>query len=381
MAISTGQGIIAIMPGVTWGTAVNATGAQAMHGLVTLRNARGEFRSRDVGFSNFLMDVVKLEESVDITLTADLSYGSLILQPIAKLFGADTCAEVTGGQGDYRHTITLQEENDFEFTTVLWNYGTTTYDLIEIPSVKWHTLRITQERNGVGVVTIEGIGDKVNTTGQSTTYAQLAACTYDGYEAAVLGGTNHYCRINAASSGALSSSDDKNIMSYEITLTRPLERDYTLRGANTKYSMEPKQLGQTTGQLSLTFHQIDSSALDILSLWNAETQQKAEIYLDGTVIGSGTNRSYKYIFPCLEHVGAFPAGYDYPNNNARMRPTAVFNMLQASAAPTGMTGHTNYMSIVAVNTRTTAYRTAHSSVSASPSASASASPSSSPSAS
>jgi hypothetical protein len=206
---------------------------------------------------------------------------------------------------------------------------------------------------GVGSVTVQGIADRVVTSSPTNDYSTINGLTYETYEAAPLGGTDAYFRMNAQSGAGLSSSDDKEIVSYKLSVNRPVERDFVLRGANTKYTKEPKQNGPTVATFELNLPYFDTSAVDVFSLWSLGTLQKAELFFNGTQIGSGTKRSYEYQLPSIKAV-EWPTGADAPNNNSRMRPKLTFDILQASAAPTGMSV-TDYCLLTEVCTRVAAY--------------------------
>jgi len=352
--ISTGQSKIGIIQGSTWGTAAALAGVQSLRGRLTHRSARGEHNPADIGFGNFYPTVISTEDSLDVTLMAELAFESLIGQAIALFLGSDTPAEVTGGQGDYAHVMKMTSNNDGKFATLGYFYDTSAGKEIEIPSCKFHTLTIAQQRVGVGQVTLQGIADKLVVSSPVNNYSTINGLTAPTFELGVLGGPNHYFRMNAQSGDALDSDDNKQIMGYTLTIQRPFDRDFVLRGANSKYSLEPKQLSPATGTLQIDLPYIDTTEVDIFSLWNLGTLQKAELYFDGTQIASGTNKSWKIQLPSLKCL-QFPEGTDLPNNNSRMRPKLTFRLLQAAAAPNGMTGITDYVAITSVNTRATAY--------------------------
>ena len=353
MSISTNQSVIGLGKGSTWGTAVDVT--DGIRGLLTFSNSQGEFQPRDIGNSTQLFDITRLEETADITLTSDLTFYGVWQLILAHILGNDTAAQIN--VEDYSHTMTVDQENDGEFTTLAWFYDTAD-DIIEVPSIKWHTFEMTHNRNEVGQIVFNGMADRLvvaSTTNEDTEMNALALTTR---EDAVLGGTNHYFRINADSGAALDSGDDIEIMGYTLKLSRPMEREYVLRGANTKYTKEPKQLGFIQCTLEVRLAEIDHSTINALSLWANETKQKAEIFCDGAQISGdagNANASYKLSFPKLEFMGEFPDGYGLPSNNQRMRPVLKFNCFRASAAPSGMAGITKLFQFVGVDSRTTTY--------------------------
>lgn len=361
--ISTNESVIGIAKGSTWGTAVDIATASgtgsggAMHARVSLSTSRGEFRPNDVGFGNMIEEIEKLEESVSVTITADTSYHGRYLMALAGVLGtASAPSETTASQGDYLHNLDLATNNDSDFFTVAFISGEDNA-VLELPSVKFHTFTWSHGVNGVGTFTATGIASGVTWEASTpeNTAAELNSLTYDTYQACVLGGANHYFRINTVGGSTLSSSDDFEIKDFTVGIQRPLELEYCLRGANSKYTEEPKQTGDTTGTLTANFCKSERSRLDVMNIWSTGTQHKAEIFFDGDQIGTGVNTSCKFQFPKLEIGGAMPTGFDLPNSNQRMRPGVTWNLLKATSAPSGMTGVTNYMRAALINQRSDQY--------------------------
>lgn len=358
-SINTQQAKVAVGKGVTWGTAVDLTGggvgANIHTSALTIGGSRGRFTPNDNGFDNFISELELLEYSVDLSLTFDLTYQGIWKIFVAALFGTVTGspAENNVGEGDYLH--------DFDpASSVAGNFLTLAYLLeddrsLEFPSVKPISFAITQSTNGVGVITVNCIADRLVTNSPVNSQADIDSLSYPTYQAAVLGDTNHYLRLNTQSGGALSSADDMEILNYNFSFNRPLQRNYPLRGANTKYTTEPAQLDVCTGQLSFLLNEIDDGSLDILDDWNDGNEKKAEIFIDGDQIGSGDNTSIKLQMPRLSPSEGVPAGHDIPSSRQLMQPTATYDMLKASAAPTGMTGVTNMCRMETVETRSAAW--------------------------
>ncbi len=362
--LSTGESKIGICGGATWGTAADiATASSAdafglVHGRVALSTARGEFRTNDVGFSNKLEEIVKLEQTIDVTFTCDLSYHGNYLGIMAYVMNnIGNASETTSSQGDYSHEMKLSDSNNSRFFTMAFLAGEDD-NAIEIPSVKFHSFTINHDVNGVGTFTAQGIADDVviqADTPQNTVAEFSSFPDYPTYQPCVLGGSSHYFRQNANSGGALSGSEDMEILGYTLSVSRPLEREFTLRGASTPYTAEPKQLGYTIGSLEVRYARVEDSVIDILNTWDDETKQKMEIFFDGDQINSGVNTSLKLQFPYAEIAGAMPGGFDLPNNNTRMRPVVSYNLLKASSAPSGMTGVTDYLAVTTINERSANY--------------------------
>ena len=356
--ISVNEVDICIDKAATWGTAVDLTTAgrliHASNWSVT--GAFDEFSQNDIGFDNFRTEVERLGFNLDVSMTCDLSYHGQWLMILASIMGTSTAspAETTGGQGDYLHVIDLASNNKGKFMTAAWSVEDDY--VLEIPSIKWHTFTIESNANGVGTFSAQGIGDRlVDNASASNTYAEITAETYPTYQACVLGGTNHYMRFDDYSTTtALTNADDKNILNYKLTIARPMQKRFTLRGANSPYSLEPLQLNKTTGEFQFQMSEIDNAQIDGIVDWLAQQKVMSELFFDGAQIGTGVNTSIKIQLPYMEHKGTMPTGYDVPSSNTLMQPTFMFNLLKATTAPSGMSGVTNYARINTIDERITA---------------------------
>lgn len=105
--------------------------------------------------------------------------------------------------------------------------------------------------------------------------------------------------------------------------------------------MQPLQVGPIEQSLTVRMSELDNASYDLWSLWSAGTEQKIEIFVDGSQVGTGVNLSYKYQFPRLIPRGQIPSGHDVANNASLFQPEITFEAVVASAAPTGMSGVTN----------------------------------------
>lgn len=353
--INTNRAKVAFAIGSTWGTAPDMTAGGAgklTHVSQFAVNASiGRHNPRDNGFDNFIKEVIRLEESVSLTISMDLVSDNWWPLLAAHFMGtSSTPSEQTVSQGDYLHNIDFTNEIEGEFLSC--SYLVEDDRAVEFPSIKITSMAIDMPVNQVGTVTFNAIADKVvvATGSQVNNATDIGTLSYPTqYEALVLGGTNHYFRMNAQGGGSLSSSNDYRIMRFGAQFARPVQAGHVLRGANTRYVVEPQQLGPTTGSINFQLYDIDDSVLDMLNDWDSASEFKAELFVDGTQIGSGVNRSLKLQLPRLHHTAPIPAGHDIPNANSLMQPTATLQTLQAASAPTGMTGVTNYMRAAIIN--------------------------------
>lgn len=355
-AITTNDVIVSFKKGVTWGTAVAvSSGMRLRCSQLSISGGFEEFLSRDIGFGKKLQETIKTIFNGNITVTCDLTYNQPWMALLASIMGTEsTPAETTVGQADYSRTLDLANTTfGGNFWSMAYIMEDATY-LAELPSVKFNSFTIQSDSNNVGTVTFSGVFDKMVVTSTTSTYANVTGVAATApYEAAVLGGANHYFRMNANSGSALSSSNDFQIENYSFSITRPTRPQHVLRGANSKYIIEPKEIDRIDGSLTVRFGEIARGSFDLLLNWLNGTFLKAELFFDGSQIGTGVNRSQKFQFPYLQCLPALPSGYDVPNNNSLMTPTHGFRMLAATAAPAGMTSVTDYMRATIIDQRAT----------------------------
>jgi len=289
-----------------------------------------------------------------ITVNASLQYDGLINEIIAAVFGSSSAspAEQTGGQGDYLHNIDLAGSNLGIFQTLAWKVETD--EVIEIPGVKWNQLTIRGDSNNFATVTAVGVASKVDYSAATSVTVVNSATDLNGLslpsdppEFALVGGANLHCRINTASGAALALADNKEVLSFELNINRPLDAVHPFRGVETKYPTEPVQLQAYDATLTLTYADVDQSDHDPRKDRDDQTDKKVEIYIKGTQIGSGEYKSYKLQFPSAKAIDA--PGYG-PQRDQRLAPSVTYRLFKATSAPTGMTGVTAPR-IALINTR------------------------------
>lgn len=358
-SISTLEAKIAIGMGAAWGTARDLTTANVGRILnVTSWDdtaAFGQFDPPDTGFDNFFTGSTNLELKVSVSGGGSFTFDGPWIQVLAAFMGAATAspAETTAGQGDYPHVLDMTSSLIGRFITasrlIEDDYA------LESPSIKITSFKIGSSVNGVGTWSFTGLADRqIPTTSTPTnTAAEIVALAVSTYNPQALGGANHYFRMNNQTAGALSNANDLPIMEWNLDLTRPFQERYELRGVNSKFTQEPFQAGQNVGQLSFKLSKIDDSVVDIMPDYFAGTEKKAELFIDGSQIGTGVNRSMKVQFPRLYPLP--PSGLNIPSGNSLMQPTLNYRVLAAAAAPTGMTGVTKYNRFTFINQRIQSY--------------------------
>lgn len=338
-SISTNDVIVGIKTGTTWGTAVSVSGGYSLRcSQMTLSGGFDTFLPRDIGLGALLTDVKQLNFNGTISITCDTTYNQAWQHLLAMVQGREqTQAEQTGGQGDYLHCTHTKGSSSGMFSTVAWLIEDDR--CVEIPSVKWVSAQYQTASNNVGSWTFTGIFYSIQVA-VTNSVAILNALSGRTYESSVLGGASAYIRISSYMTGlnTLSSTHDKQISNFTATLNRPMTSRFTLRGANSPYTLEPFQTGPVRTNVTVQAAETDDSITDLISDWQNQTPRMLELYAQGTQIGSGTNNAIKLRFPYLKAIGNLPTGYDVQGNNTLMQPSLQFEALSISTAPGGFNG-------------------------------------------
>ncbi len=348
--ITTNNAVAAVVKGTTWGTEGDITsgGIYLYNSSIKLGGGFAELVRGDVGRPRNKSQIVRLNFDGTVTVSFDWTYGQGLLHCLAQILGTESNpSEVTTDQDDWLVNMDLADDTYGLFSTLC--YSIETDRTIVIPSVKWHMFTLSIAPNQKGTVTVTGVADRFR-EGSANTVAEIQALTKYRYNAARLGGANHYFRINT-DAGALDSSDNKTITQLQWTITRDMDKIFGLRGSDTPFTMEPQQIGDTKQSLRIMHSTLNDADLDLWGMWEDETTAKAEFLVDGKQIGSGVNESYKVQWPSLAPRPEVPEGHDYANNNSRFAPAMTFESLEVDAAPTGMSGVTVPRMAVIASTR------------------------------
>lgn len=326
----------------TLGTAddLTAGNAELMHfNSITLNDSFGTKTVTNT--NNTIADLLQLEQNVSVTINYELKYHDASNIFLAAWLGdAGVPSEVTASQGDYLHTMDYQDTIGDNYVTLAWKVETD--QVIEIPSMKVASVVISASSNGVPQVTVTGVADRWlysgvdSVTNSATDLDGMSAATT--LEFAVCNGSTLYARVNAESDGALSSSDDQALTGFTLSWTRNISPGFTFRGANTKYAGALSELSAASMTLELQYLVIDDGSHDPISDLLNQTAKKIEIEFEGAQLGTGTNAGFKFQIPSAKVISK--TGYT-PTRDNRLTAGAVLQCLEASSAPTGMTGVTN----------------------------------------
>lgn len=335
----------------TWGTEGDITsgGIYLFASNITCSGGYETVYSRDFGTSGKRTIQRRTRAAFNVSITCESTFGQGWLALLSGLMGTESVpAETTGGQSDYSRNIDLAD-----YPSVCWTlvYSVETDKTRCIPSLKITSASFAGDAAGVGTWTFQGIGHSFIES-SSNTVSEIAALSTYTYDQAILGGGNHYFRYGAYSTvTALTSTNNLPILNISLSLERPLQGQHVLQGANSFFVTEPLQQGDTMGSISFRLPTLESSVADLMSDWYTAPYKMAELFYDGTQIGTGVNHSIKIQLPYLQSPGELAGGQDLPSNNQFFQPAINLTMLKASSAPSGMSGVTDYLRVVSIDKR------------------------------
>lgn len=262
--------------------------------------------------------------------------GSLIV----GLFGTSTSVTQQGATTAYKHVIDWADEATDFFTFATERPG----DIWEVPSCVPMKLSL-KPGNGFlqGSITLRG--NYLNNTSTTNTATQLDAIT-KAASGNIIRFQDGVFRINAQSGDELDSGDNLTLSDFEINLERSMDALQVLGG---DYIAQPAE-SAFLGTLKIKLPHETGTAATWFANFLAQTAQKASLTFTGpTEAGTGYNYSWMIAFPRL-----MPKVAPGVKLEDIISGEIEFLILEASAAPTGMTGHTRpYLEVV--NQRTTAY--------------------------
>ncbi|WZO97312.1 hypothetical protein EP7_004337 [Isosphaeraceae bacterium EP7] len=351
MSIIGFNGAVAgVVKGNTYGTEADITagGINLYASSISPSGGYADFVTRDFGQGGKRTNNARLAASFDCSLSFDWTFSQAWQVFLAGILGTEaTPSETTVGQGDYLHKFDVADSIQGLFYTVV--YSIESDRTMVIPSFTPTSITIAAEINGPGTVTVQGVADNVKESSMNTV-AEVTALVDYPYESVVMGGANQYTRIHNYSTGSpLSSTHDKEIAGFTLTVSRQKDRRYGMRGALSKFTKEPLELGLIDATLTVRHTELDNAGFDILDYWTNPSYKMGEFYFDGSQIGSGVNASYKLQFPSMKVKGAFPGGHGISSNRGLFTPDVTFDLFKAAAAPSGMTGVTELLRVSSVN--------------------------------
>jgi hypothetical protein len=340
----------AAQQGATWGTAA-AVGAG--DGLFVNSDGDPQLKQEFKTFGGLDSIIPKdgdlgAVEAVDWTLPIDgegvgLQYemgamGSLIV----GWFGTATSVTQQGATTAYVHVIDLANEITDFFTFVSERPG----DIYEIPSCVPMKLNL---KPGAGFLQggISLRGNTLNNTSIVNTATEVDAVT-KAAEGGIIRFQDGVFRINTQAGDALDSGDNLTLSDFEINLERSMDALQVLGGTYIAQPAESAFIGTLKIKLP---HETGASAA-WFAAFLAKTAQKASLtFTSADLAGVAFPYVFTIAFPRLmPKVAPGVKLEDIINGELE------FLILEAAAAPTGMTGHVRpYLEVT--NKRATAYIT------------------------
>lgn len=339
-SISGAQTAMAVQVATTWGTAVASGAGDRFAGEAQINFNSNILSSRTIGSGQFMRaNFTRGAFIPTVSLTADLGYRNNCDTLIAAFMGTSGAPTlVTVGQGDYKHTITFNTTLNARY--ISFGYTDTDSTSIEVPTAAVRTIGVkTTSVPGYLDFTAELLGNNVVFPGSTNTYAAINATTFtEGTPELVACDFVDAFRTNAQSAGTLVGGSLYSITGFDFSMTRNQDIIPEIKGSAGLSA--PVSSGVAEGTLNLTVKELATQAY--YTVWSAETAQKALIDIQGTQIGSGTNKTFIIQFPriLLTQEPQYQVNTDGTNTLG-----LNFQLAVASANPTGMTSTYPYFEI------------------------------------
>lgn len=319
----------------TWGTAVACGVGNSFAGEISPSFNVSELTSRQIGSGAYMLSSATRGSVIPtVSLTADLGYRNNCDVLIAQFMGTSGApTEVTVGQSDYKHVLTFNSTLNSKYVTLAFESSSAT--TMEFPTAAVQSIGIaTTGVPGYLDFTAELLANTVELSSSVNTNATLATTTFtEGTPELVAVDLVDKFRTNTQSGGAVSSGDQYNITGFNLALSRPQEIIPEIKGSAGNSAPIASDLFE--GTLSVDVKELADHAY--YTIWSAETARKALIQIEGTQIGTGTNKSFSIYLPRMVLVTEPQyALTDQGTNTLSME----FRLLKAATAPTGMTGST-----------------------------------------
>lgn len=350
MAINTGAGSggVGFIQGTTWGTAV-AAGAARQIRVRSFDDSGGNFvdlENTDIANANGAASDIGAELR-RVVMAGDCYYGGNVWEFVSFAFG--TSGTPTNNTGSYTHTLTWDDTLDKFMTLAIGKR--TSQKPWEYASMKARRLTIRGAGSGRMEWEMELLGgglDRDSSTNNTTT---LTALTIPNSTRPAVRLTDGVFRINAQGGSTLQSSDALTVLGWELTIERPMSEDF---GTGSNLVLEPNEDGVNNVMLSVDLRSYDSETW--IAAWDGQetpTEYKADFTLSsGITPASGQELTATFSFPRM-YVKVAPAAP--VTGRERIPHRVTFHCLEASSAPTGMSGITKPVHLVVEDEDSSAY--------------------------
>jgi hypothetical protein len=319
----------------TWGTAVACGAGNSFAGEISPSFNVSEITSRQIGSGAYMLSTATRGSVIPtVSLTADLGYRNNCDILLAQFMGTSAApTEVTVGQSDYKHVITFNSTLNAKYVTLA--FESTSATTMEFPTCAVQSIGIaTTGVPGYIDFTAELLANTVELSSSVNTNATLANCTFtEGVPELVAVDLVDKFRTNNQSGLAVGAGDQYSITGFNLALNRPQEIIPEIKGS--AGNSAPLSTDLFDGTLSVDVKELADHAY--YTIWSAETARKALIEIEGTQIGTGTNKRFSIYIPRMLLVTEPQyALTDQGTNTLSME----FRLLKAATAPTGMTAST-----------------------------------------
>lgn len=348
MAITTGaisSGGFGFAQGTTWGTAVACGSGRGLR--LRSENITGGFASLP---KDHISDAWGAppdigSESWSGTIASDAYYGGNVPEVWAYVFGTSGSPS---GSTTYTHTTDLADSlGDFATFAIGKRASAKPW---EFASMMARRLVIRGSGNGRVTWEMDWVGGPLSRSSSTNTTTTLAALTIPTLERAMLF-TDGVFRINAQSGGSLGSSDVVSIAGFELVIERPLAVDF-LTGAS--YVAQPSEDGPCSVTLAIDLRSYDADTY--IDLWDGAstpTERKADlVFSSGVTPTGGSELKMTFSFPRMTLMESPQAPV---SGTGRVPHRLLFKCVEASSAPTGMTGITKPVRLVNIDEDSSAY--------------------------
>lgn len=345
-SIEHSDALAAIIPSAeAWGTAEDTTGAKG--GILHYESFddQDEYGRKIVlSQNNEPVDELLLENVAGFNVVCEGAYDQHMNILLANFFGNSTGspAEQTSSQGDILHVMDLQETSVGKYFTISRLIESDV--VVEYPSCQVQSFTFGGPVNGVPTLSAQCICDQavLSTASGASVVNSNSDITGDSLPSAldyaISNGAATYCRIDDADTSTLNSSDDREIVYWEIRGTRQLERRWVMRGSGTRYTLEPRQHSPWQFMLALRWSEVNDAKHDPRKWRDDRLEQLCELSIQGAAIGTGENKQYTLQVPSMK-IGDAVGGYGSFRGQS-FAPDAVYNCFRRSAAPTPFSGVT-----------------------------------------
>lgn len=340
MASKSGMAAYAIYQiSSTWGTAVAGGAGDKLEAEISPNFNVEELTGREIGSGNFLTTYTtkgNLKPTVDIT--ADGKYRSPIWNMVAQAMGtAGAPTEQTAGQGDYKHTITLNTTRNAKYGTLSFEDSSAT--VLEFPSTTVTSLEFDiQDAPGILDFKATLLANDATLTTAVNTNAVLQAATSLDSERVAFDFADTF-QINANTGGSLSSGDNLAITGYNLKLDFPQSLIGEIKGSSGNGA--PILDGLMSGTLTITLKEQADHTYH--TIWSAETAQKSKLNIQGTQIGTGVNKAVTIYIPKMLLIQEPQYALTSEGTNPL---TMTFKIILATSNPTGMSSPYPYFEVI-----------------------------------